>query len=139
MYRKILLPVDLTDKYGQALDAAAELAGQSGGEVILLHVVEVIAGLSMDEERGFYDRLEKTARSHLRRLGDRLGQRKVTWRAEVLYGHRGPEVVRYARDAGTELIVLTSPRIDPNNLAAGWGSLSYKLSLVAPCPVLLVK
>jgi hypothetical protein len=35
--------------------------------------------------------------------------------------------------------VLTSPAVNPNNLAEGWGSLSFKVSVVAPCPVLLVK
>jgi nucleotide-binding universal stress UspA family protein len=139
MFKKILLPVDLTDKHGPALDVAADLAKQSGGEIVLLHVIEVIAGLSMEEERDFYSRLEKTARGHLGRLGGHLKHRAVAWRAEVLYGHRGAEVVRFATATGVDLIVLTSPRLDPSNLSAGWGSLSYKISIACQCPVLLVK
>jgi hypothetical protein len=61
VFKKILLPVDLTDKHLPALDVAADLAKQSGGEVLLLHVIEVISGLSMEEERDFYGRLEKRA------------------------------------------------------------------------------
>jgi nucleotide-binding universal stress UspA family protein len=72
MFKKILLPVDLTDKHGPALDLAADLAKQSGGGILLLHVIEVIAGLSMEEEKDFYGRLEKMARGHLKRLGGRL-------------------------------------------------------------------
>jgi nucleotide-binding universal stress UspA family protein len=139
MFQKILLPVDVSDKHGPALNMAAELAGAGKGEVLLLHVVEVISGLPMEEEKGFYGRLEKAARSHLEKLGARLKERKVPCRAEVIFGNRGPEVVRYAQTAGADLIVLTAPPIDPNNLASSWGSLSYKISLVAPCPVLLVK
>jgi nucleotide-binding universal stress UspA family protein len=139
MFQKLLLPVDLSDRHGPALEATAELAGQSGGEVVLLHVIEVIAGLSLDEEKDFYRRLEQAARNHLGHLGHTLEQRGIPWRAEILYGHRGPEIVRQARETGADLIVLTAPRLDPSNLAGGWGSLSYKVGIAAPCPVLLVK
>jgi nucleotide-binding universal stress UspA family protein len=139
MFKKLLLPVDLTDKHGPALAAAADLACQSQGEVVLLHVIEVIPGLPREEERAFYDRLERKARAHLERLGERLGNRKIPWRAEILYGNRGQEALGYATATSIDLIVLTSPRVEPANPTAGWGSLSYKIGVLCPCPVLLVK
>jgi nucleotide-binding universal stress UspA family protein len=139
MFKKILLPVDLSNRHQQALEAAANLAKQAGGEIALLHIIEVITGLSMEEEREFYKRLEKKARNHLAPLADRLKQHQIPWRTEILYGQRGPEVVRYATEMGADLIVLTSPRMDPNNPGVGWGSLSYKISIMSVCPVLLVK
>jgi nucleotide-binding universal stress UspA family protein len=139
MFRKIVLPVDLSEEHGPALKIAVELAGQSGGEVSLLHVVELIPGLSMDEEKGFYTRLEKLARAHLHRLSQQLSKAKIPWREEVVYGNRGVEIIRYARETATDLIVLSAPRLHPDNLPEGWGSVSYKVGLVAPCPVLLVK
>jgi nucleotide-binding universal stress UspA family protein len=139
MFRKILLPGDLADKHAPAVNVAVELACQSGGEVVLLHVIEIISGLSMEEEQDFYRRLEKLACSHVQRLGEEFGRRKVSCRTDVLFGNRVPEIVRYARATGSDLIVLSSPRLDLNNPAEGWGSLSYKISFVAPCPVLLVK
>ena len=139
MFKKILLPFDLTDRHQQAVDAAIDLARQSGGEIVLLHVIEVIAGSSLEEEKDFYGRLEKMARKHLGKIGKHLQAQKVSWQTEIAYGQRGPEVVRYADNAAADLIVLTAPRLDPNNLAIGWGSLSYKISLLARCPVMLVK
>jgi nucleotide-binding universal stress UspA family protein len=139
MFKKILLPVDLSERHQQALDVAVNLANQSAGEVTLLHVIEVIAGLSLEEEKSFYKRLEKSARDHLGRLTDLLKQHQVAWRTDILYGHPGPEVIRYAAANDADLIVLTSPRIDPNNPGVGWGSLSYKISVMSQCPVLLVK
>jgi universal stress protein A len=139
MFAQILVPVDLSDKNSKALDVAAELAQQSRGSVVLLHVIEIMAGLPVEEEKVFYNRLERMARQHLSRLGNRLKSKDVTCREEVIYGNRAFEIVKYARDQGSELIVLTSPAINPNNPAEGWGSLSFKISVVSPCPVLLVK
>jgi nucleotide-binding universal stress UspA family protein len=138
MFRKILLPVDQSNKHGPAIKVAVELAGQNG-EVVLLHVIETILGLTMEEEKDFYRRLEKAARAHLQHLGGDIEQHKVAWRAEVLFGNRGPEVLHYAATMGVDLIVVTSPRLNPSNPAESWGSLSYKLGLMAACPVLLVK
>src|SRR5262245_62087329 len=139
MFQKILLPIDLSERHQAALDAAVDLARQSGGEITLLHVIEVIAGLPMEEDQTFYSRLEKMARKHLNQLGALLKGRQVSWQAEILFGHRGPEIVKYAQEKGVHLIVLTAPRFDPDNLGISWGSLSYKVSVLAPCPVLLVK
>lgn len=139
MFRKILLPIDQSNKHRQALEIASDLAGASVGEVILLHVIEVIPGLAFEEERDFYARLEKAARHHLEQQGERLQHRHIPWRAEILYGNRVAEIVRFAREGEVDLIILTSPQIDPQNLAAGWGSLSYRVGILASCPVLLVK
>jgi universal stress protein A len=138
MYRNILVPVDLTDRHDKALEAAA---GQAGGDgaVTLLHVIELIPGLPVEEEQGFYDRLDRAARKHLDRLGGQLTRRGVPWRAEVVCGNRTQDVVRHARDGRADLIVLTAPPLDPAHPLAGWGSLSHKVGVLAPCPVLLVK
>jgi hypothetical protein len=47
-----------------------------------------------------------------------------------------------ARDAAALVptyIIASAPHVDPKNVAAGWGSFSYKISLLASFPVLLVK
>ena len=53
--------------------------------------------------------------------------------------NRVPEIVGYARDKGVDLVVATSPRFDPDNPGTGWASMSYKISMLCPCQVLLVK
>ncbi len=139
MFKKILLPIDMTDGHQHALDAAAELASRGGGEVTLLHVIEVLAGSSMEEEKAFYGRLKDAARKHLQKLGAPLTSRQVPWQSEIRFGNRGPDIVKYAQETRANLILLTAPRLDPDNLTTGWGSLSYKVSLFSPCPVLLVR
>jgi nucleotide-binding universal stress UspA family protein len=139
VFKKILIPVDLTDVHQPALDIAARLAKGNDGEVTLLHVVEVVAEVWAAEERGFYTRLEQRARDHLARLGRALEARGVPRREEVVFGNRAPEIVRYAAEVGADLIVLKSHRIDLQNPAAGRGTVSYKVGILAQCPVLLVK
>jgi nucleotide-binding universal stress UspA family protein len=139
VFTKILVPVDLSDKHQQALDVAARLASESRGEVTLLHVVEVIAGLWNEQERELYDRIERMARDHLVKFGRYLGERHVPRHEEVIFGNRAHEIVRYATETGTDLIVLTSHRIDLQNPDAGWGTVSYKVGILSQCPVLLVK
>jgi nucleotide-binding universal stress UspA family protein len=139
MFSKIVLPVDLSDRHRPAVNLALDLAREGGGEIILLHVIETLVGVGMEEERPFYHRLETTARQHLVRLAEEFDRHKVPWRAEVRYGRRAPQIARFATEAGADLIVLTAPRFDPLDPGAGWGSLSWKVSFLTPCPVLLVK
>jgi nucleotide-binding universal stress UspA family protein len=138
MFRKIVVPLDLTAKHQKALETAAELAA-GGGEVALVHVVELIPGLPVEEERAFYNRLERVARAHLDRSDAVLRERKVPTRKEVFCGSRALEVLRFARDVAADLIVLTAPAVEPDKPLVALGSLSYKIGVFSPCPVLLVK
>jgi nucleotide-binding universal stress UspA family protein len=139
VFRKILMPVDLTDWHQQALDIAARFASKSAAEVTLLHVVEIIPGIWPQEEREFYDRIEQAAHDHLAKLGRYLAERHVSRREEVIFGDRAHEIVRYAMERGVDLIVLSSHRIDLGNPTAGSGTVSYKVGILSQCPVLLVK
>jgi nucleotide-binding universal stress UspA family protein len=139
VFQHILVPVDLTDTHQSALEIAARLVKENNGQVTLLHVVEVISEVWATEDREFYTRLERRAHDHLARLGHSLEERGVACREEVVFGHRAPEIVRYAAEVGADLIVLTSHRIDLQNPAAGWGTVSYKVGILAQGPVLLVK
>jgi nucleotide-binding universal stress UspA family protein len=139
MFHKILVPLDLTDKHHKALATAAELAGKSGGEVMLVHVIELIHGMPVEEEKGFYNRLERAAQEHLEKVAAMLRQREVPHRQEIFFGSRALEILRFARETNTDLIVLTAPAVEPGNPNIGLGSLSYKVGVFAPCPVLLVR
>ncbi len=139
MFKRLLLPVDLTDKHAGVIATAADLAQQSGGSVTLVHVIELIPGLSREEDRAFYDRLEKTAQAHMDHLGQALTARKIAWQAALRFGHRVQETVRFAQEQHSDLIVLTAPTFDPAHPTVGWGSLSFKISVLSPAPVLLVK
>jgi nucleotide-binding universal stress UspA family protein len=138
MFHKLLLPVDLANRHQPALDIAREIAGPNG-HVVLLHVIEMIPGLSMEEEKPFYDRLQMKARVHLEHLAQTLAAHHMACATEIRLGNRVAEIVGYAREAGIDLIVLIAPPFALEDPATGWGSLSYKVSVFSTCPVLLVK
>jgi universal stress protein A len=139
LFRKILLPLDLSDKHQQALDIAAQLARQSGGEVTLLHVIELIPDLPREEQPDFYDALEQQARQRLQELARRLDEMQVPWHIVILYGPRADEVITYASENAVDLIVLSSHKVDLDQPLTGWATMSYKIGILAQCPVLLVK
>jgi universal stress protein A len=138
VFQNILLPVDLADRHHAAITLAAKLASPEA-TVTLLHVIETIGELSTGEEQNFYRSFKKNSRTFLERLGKQLEDRKISWRAEILLGRRTSDTVRYATEIGADLIILTAPRFDPSNPGANWGSLSFKISMLAQCPVLMVK
>jgi nucleotide-binding universal stress UspA family protein len=142
MFRKILVPVDFTEKNEAALDSAAQIAGgsvQEGSEVTLLHVVEIIEHIDFNEMSDFYRGLENRATAKLFTLEERLKEKGVNARHEVLFGKRAETIVRYAEEKAADLMILSSHKVDRDHPALGLGTLSYAVAIVARCPVLLVK
>jgi nucleotide-binding universal stress UspA family protein len=139
VFQNILLPVDLSNRHGKALKIAAGLALQSGGEVSVFHVIELLQGTSQQEEAAFYRRLEAKARAHLEQLQAQLKEQGVRAKTLLVYGDRAAQIVRYAVEADSDLIVLSSHRVSFEDPGLTWSTLSYKVGILAQCPVLLVK
>jgi nucleotide-binding universal stress UspA family protein len=141
MFRKILLPVDFTEKNEAALTSALEIAGRSemGSEVTLLHVIETIEHLEPGEMADFYRSLETRATARLFTLQDRFKEAGATVRQELIIGPRAETIVRYAEDREMDLVILSSHKVDRDHPALGFGTLSYRIAIVVRCPVLLVK
>jgi hypothetical protein len=58
--------------------------------------------------------------------------------AAVVCGPRAPTIVRYAGEAGADLLILTAAHVAPA-AEAPWGVVSYPVGVWAPCAVLLLK
>ena len=142
MFRKILLPVDFTEKNEAALASAIEIAGRSDGEpseVTLLHVIETVEHIEFDEMADFYRGLETRAAARLFAMEERFQGAGIRVRHEILYGKRAETIVRFAEEQGMDLMILSSHKVDRDHPALGWGTISYRIAIVARCPVLLVK
>ena len=138
-FRHILVPTDLTERTGKALELAGQLASRTAGRVTLLHVVETIEGLPRDELQPFYERLERKARKAMELLTQHASREAPAVARVVVEGRRAEEIVRYAAANEVDLIVLASHRVKPSRIDRDWGTMSYKVGILAQCPVLLVK
>jgi nucleotide-binding universal stress UspA family protein len=139
MFRHILIPADLTGRPTRAADMARDLAPAAGARVTLLHVIETVDVADDDEFESFYRAIEGRASEHLATLASRFEGSALELARTIVYGKPAEEIVRFAMEADVDLIVLASHRIDRSRPGYGWGTLSYKIGVLAPCPVLLVK
>lgn len=141
MFRKILVPVDFTEKNEAAIQAALEVAaGHADAEIHLLHVIETIEHVEFDEMKDFYRGLEVRAEAKLARLEERFREAgPVRVHHDLQIGKRAEAIVLYAEERSMDLIVLSSHKVDRDHPALGWGTISYRIAIVARCPVLLVK
>jgi nucleotide-binding universal stress UspA family protein len=139
MFKRILIPVDFTDKNEAALEIAAETARRDGAEATLLHVIETIDHVDFAEMADFYRKLEARATAKLALLKDRFSADDVRVRDEILFGKRAETILKYSLENKIDLIVLSPHQVDRDHPALGLGTISYQIAIVARCPVLLVK
>jgi len=137
-FRKILVPVDLSEKGRSALDWAARMAGPETA-IVLLHVVETLEDVPFEEMADFYEKLEERAVATLDGWLEELGARGVRAERRVVFGHRLQEILGFAEGEEPDLILLRSHPVDTDAPNRGWATLSYRVAVLAPCPVLLVK
>ena len=141
-FQHILIPVDSTTRNNAATDIAFELAVQNKAAVSILHVVQAIDtdGEVPDEETtAFYDQIRSRAEAEMERMSQRFIEAELRCEVKVRIGDRLREIVEFAVQHRVDLIVMTSHRIDPAHPAESWATLSYKVSVICDCPILLVK
>lgn len=139
MYRRILVPTDLTDRTIEALEVATNIAAPGDARITLLHVIETIADAEDNQLTAFYRRLERQAAERLREIISRASGKGSEIVTEIVYGKRVDDTLRFVRANDVDLIVLASHPLDASKPYEGLGTMSYKLGILAPCAVLLVK
>jgi nucleotide-binding universal stress UspA family protein len=139
MYRRILVPVDFTAKNSRALATAREMAADTNGEVTLVHVVATLEDEIDADLANFYRKLEERAEERMAVALEELGEGSFERRSAVVLGHRARAIIEYAEREEVDVIVLSSHRVDPDRPGADWLTISYKVAILARCPVLLVK
>ena len=138
MYRKILIPVDLSERHAPVFELARSLLSE-GGTLILLHVVESIAGARDAEISKFYERIEHQGEECLARWTRELQVSAGTVEAVLKIGRRGSEIVRCATEHDCDLILMSSRAVEPVRPDGGFGTTSHQVALLAPCSVMLVR
>jgi len=139
MFKRILVPLDLSARNRRTIDTARELARLHRARVTLLHVVQQIPDVAASELSGFYRRLERVSAERLRRIAALFTARGLPVGVVVCIGEPAREIVKSAATRKVDLIVMGSHKVAPGPPSAGWGTTSYKVGIFCRCPVLLVK
>ena len=142
--KKVLFCTDFSENSEEAQRHALEYANALEAELIVLHVLDLWAGVPTYNEglygyvRDAVGRLEEAARSKLEELGKICGAsvKKVT--TLCVMGTHAEEIVRVANDQGVGLIVMGTH---------GWtglrhmllGSVAEKVLRTARSPVMVVR
>jgi|RhiMetdeSRZDD1v2_1073273.scaffolds.fasta_scaffold06145_7 nucleotide-binding universal stress UspA family protein len=142
--KRVLLPTDFSASARRAFAYAASFAREYGGELYLLHVIEVLpmgyaSELFPAAMTQVVDEISSYARDELQKLADealRLGCPTVQQRTGQ--GKPSSEIARVAREESIDMIVLGTHGHGVLNRAL-FGSTADGLMRKAPCPVLVCR
>ena len=139
MFKHILVPSDLTERNRKAMDIAVKMALVNEASITLLHVVETMEEADSDDFKKFYKQLGSRADKVIDKLIAQYGPKSVSIEKQILYGKRVYEIINFAAEHQVDLIIMSSHKLDPENAAEGWGTISFKVGVLSHCPVMLVK
>jgi len=141
-FQNILVPVDFAEKNWSALDVVFDFAVHNRGAVTLLHVIETINNGAFDDDeevQSFYRRLEDRAKRELETMGQRFVDAGLVVHERIRFGGRAVEIVSYSTEHACDLIVMSSHSLADRQPSSTVVTLSYQVSILCTCPVLLMK
>jgi universal stress protein F len=139
MIRTILVPIDLakTEAGAAALQLAQDMAEKYGSKLILLYVLEEVPGFVKAQlPPGVHAKALEQANDSLSAFAGKLG---VAGSAELLVREGSPstEILEFAREADTDMIVIASH--DPGMADYILGSVAARVVRHAHCSVLVAR
>jgi len=127
----ILYCTDFSNNSERARGYAISLAAEYNAELILLHVAEDASDLPGAEA------MAAERKRELDKLISATEDKNVKVRSAVRVGKPYEEIVRYATEARASLIVMTARGGDAVDRAV-FGSTTYRVIQLRPCPVLAI-
>ena len=129
--QRILCCTDFSDQSEQALEHAVSLATEYGGELTLIHVLEDLAG-SADVENEIAKAME-----NLEKQLSPETRTNCKVKTLVRIGNPYQQILELALETRTDLVVMGVRGRNALDLAV-FGSTTYRVVQLGPCPVLVV-
>lgn len=136
MYKKILVPVvlDHEPNISSAMDAAHKLL-ESGGQILLLHVMEDVPGYIVGQlPSGILESNRNETESKLKAIANNVGAHV---KSEVVSGNASRSILDYAEEKEADCIVIASHR--PGLQDYLLGSTAARVVRHAGCSVLVIR
>jgi len=147
MSKKILVPIDGSEQAFKAIDIAAELAHNGNAEVVLLNVIgreQIPEAIRRFAEVGQNDdppewQYEQLVAAGVLKAGQQRARNKgiKTIDTRVRHGNPVKAIVEAATDTSIDMIVMGNRGLGKVKGLA-FGSVSQKVSYLAPCSVITV-
>jgi len=128
---RILYCTDFSNNSDRAREYAISLAAEYSAELVLLHVGENVSDVA---------RAEAIIAEHIKQLGKLVSGTEcenLKVRLTVKFGKPYEEIVRYATEEQASLIIMSARGGDAVDRAV-FGSTTYRVIQLGPCPVLAV-
>lgn len=116
MYKRILVPVDFTDKSHRALNIACQVAKKIGSEVYIMHVVKAALSVYLDElgeyksktssGQQFLDDVLAMNEAKMRRLIEKFESHGVTIHSKLKVHNTPNEIARLVAEEAFDLTVV---------------------------------
>ncbi len=136
--REILVPTDFSPTSVHALDYAVPLARQMGGQITLLHVIDLPVLPQTVENLVIGDAMTSAAKERLEALAREKMPPPLLAKTLVRTGSSYQEITRLAQGLKSDLIILSTHGRTGFKRAL-LGSTTERVVRHAPCPVLTVR
>jgi nucleotide-binding universal stress UspA family protein len=136
---KILVPVDGSSHAGAAAKFAGALAKQLGASITLMYVLDApsIVSLGIVAKGNLQDTKDYVSRGSFAHARDALGDVDVPVSEYVDIGPPAERIVDHAKRCEYDLVVMGRRGLSPMKELM-IGSVSERVSRLAPCPVTVV-
>jgi len=139
-FKHILCPVDFSEYSQFAVDVLPELVDAAGGQVTLMHVIEIPVSYAGELPVEFTRELDKHATTVLDRWAAKLTAKLATpAKTKIMVGSAGNQILRLLDEDPTfDLVVMGSHgRTGVKRMLLG--SVAEKVVRHAPCAVLVAR
>ena len=146
MFRRMIVPVDGSERALEALDKAVELQRLTGAQLYVLCVYKhhslfenSLSMLRQDDLQVPEDALREFATQVAEQAKQRaLEQGGIGVRAFVKEGRPSRTIIQFARDKAADLIIMGSRGTSGDTEGYFMGSVSQRVASAAHCPTLVV-
>jgi nucleotide-binding universal stress UspA family protein len=142
-YRRLLVPLDFSERAEEALPVAAQLAARTKGRLQLLHAIGELPWMAQEALKSgrfpaLQQELHRSAKERLQQLRERLAKTGVECETYVVDSGVDDKIVEFARTNSVDLIVMTTAgHTGVKHFVLG--STTEKVVRTAPCSVLVVR
>ena len=102
-------------------------------------MIEFIDFPDDEEITGFYEKLKERSDRELDKLLEKFAGDDFDVGVDTIINHRSRGIALYAAENDVDLIVMSSHPFDPNQPSEGLGTISYQVSALCRCSIMLVK